>query len=116
MRILFSIFFAMALSFGEAPRAFVEGIPVLDELPATTAEFKRRVRDFPSLTSIAAEGSGIYAGRTQLLLGDRIPIGPAPHTPWAKPLPAGKLNVIAVSTIHSNYDLPEIERLSLIHI
>ncbi|MDP6115844.1 MAG: beta-galactosidase [Planctomycetota bacterium] len=110
MRILFSIFFAMALSFGEAPRAFVEGIPVLDELPATTAEFKRRVRDFPSLTSIAAEGSGIYAGRTQLLLGDRIPIGPAPHTPWAKPLPAGKLNVIAVSTIHSNYDLPEIER------
>ena len=91
-------------------RAFIGGVPVLDKLPSTTPEFKRRARDYPILTSVTAEGGGIYAGLIHVLLGDRISLRPAPHTPWAKPLAGGKRRVITISTVHSNYDLGEIQR------
>ena len=92
------------------PRATVGGIPVLDELPTTTAEFKRRAQRLPTMASIAAEGTGVYGGLTQFLLSDKQPVGPAPHTPWAKPLAGGGVRVISVSTIQTNADLAEIER------
>ena len=93
-----------------AERATLAGLPVLDELPCTTPEFKRRAQDFPTLTSLASQGVGIYGGLTELMLADRHPLGPAPHTPWAKPLRGGKLRVIAVSTVRTNGDIGEIER------
>ena len=93
-----------------AERATLAGLPVLDELPSTTPDSKRRALKFPTLTTLASQGVGIYGGLTELLLGDRHPLGPAPHTPWAKPLRDGKLRVIAISTVRNNYDLGEIER------
>lgn len=86
------------------------GAPVLDSLPTTTPEFQRRARDLPSLGTIASEGVGIYGGHTQLLLGGDLPVGPAPHTPWARPLPGGPLRVTFIYTVHRSSDLAEIVR------
>ena len=94
----------------ERDRPLLDGVPVLHELPATTPEFKRRVQQYPSLTSLASAGVGIYGGLTELLLGDTQPLGSAEHMPWARPLPSGALRLTTVSTVRNNYDLGEIER------
>ena len=85
------------------------GLPVIRSIPASPAEFILAARDEPSLMRIAPHGGSIYSGFAQIFAED-MPVGPAPHTPWARPLPGKRLKVLVVNELHANHDVAELVR------
>jgi len=85
------------------------GLPVIGGIPTSPAEFVLAARDEPSLMRIAPGEDSIYSGFAQIFADD-VPIGPAPHTPWARPLAGERLRVLVVSELHANHDVAELVR------
>ncbi len=90
--------------------ATLAGVPVLTGAPATSSEFIRLMSQHPSMAGFARDGEVITGGVQVIALGEKLPLGPAPHTPWAKPLAGGPLRVIMISTTANNFDMAEVER------
>jgi hypothetical protein len=82
---------------------------VLDDLPAMPAELQLRVTD-PRLANFLRDGELITGGMQAFVLGQTIPLGPAMHTPWARPLPGGPLRITVLDELCYNHDIAEIER------
>lgn len=85
------------------------GLPVVRGIPTSPAEFILAARDEPSLMRIAPAEDAIYSGFAQIF-ADEIPVGPAPHTPWGRPLAGQRLSVLVVSELHANHDVAELVR------
>jgi hypothetical protein len=64
----------------------------------------------PSMTGFARDAETIDAGLQIVATGDRVPLGPAPHTDWARPLAGGRLRVIVISPTPYSFDTAEVER------
>ena len=45
-----------------------------------------------------------------MALGQTVPLGPAPHTPWARPLRGGPLRIVVISPTGTSFDTAEVER------
>ena len=85
-------------------------VPILSELPKTPAEYVRRMQAEPSMAGFARDGETINGGLQIVALGDQVPLGPAPHTDWARPLAGGRLRVIVISPTAYSFDTAEVQR------
>ncbi|HEY3415878.1 MAG TPA: hypothetical protein VGM23_03245, partial [Armatimonadota bacterium] len=103
---------ALLLTLLSAPArcADLGGIPLLDDLPKTPQEFSRRMQAFPSMTGYARDGEMITGGVQLISYGEKIPLGPAPNTPWARPLAGGPLKVVIIAPTLLAFDTAEVER------
>ncbi|MHB9026333.1 MAG: beta-galactosidase [Armatimonadota bacterium] len=108
--LLAAVALSLALIPSPARCADMGGVPLLDDLPKTPQEFARKMQAFPSLTSFARDGEMVTGGVQLISYGEKIPVGPAPHTPWARPLAGGPLKVVIISPTLNSYDTAEIER------
>lgn len=83
--------------------------PIMDTVPSSPAELSLRVTD-PSLKSFARNDEVVDGGMQSFVLGEKIPVGPADHTPWARPLAGGPVRLTVISELGGNHDIAEIIR------
>lgn len=88
----------------------LDGVPVLNGIPTTWADFERRAHGDASLVKLVRNGESLNGVMQTLLTGETLPLGPAPHIPWARPLPGGPLRLTVFSVVNNNYDIAELER------
>jgi hypothetical protein len=62
------------------------------------------------MAALARDAEAIDTGLQPLVYGERLPLGPAPATPWAKPLPGGPLRLVFIGQTNNCYDLAEVQR------
>jgi len=68
------------------------------DVPGDVPQMMAACKEIPSLYQFSRNGYlGIECGYQAILLGDRIPIAPAQHVPWAKPYARGTLKVLAIT-------------------
>src|SRR5262245_51385285 len=106
-RTLMSLALAMSLPvtvFAETRSEPIGGVPVLDSLPSSPAELQQRVPD-PELANFVRNAELVIGGVQSFTLGERIPLGPADHTPWARPLAGGPLRVTVIDEVTFNHDI-----------
>lgn len=86
------------------------GVPILDQAPACPAELVRALQSHPDMAAFARDAEVIDNGLQSLTYGEQLPLGPAPATPWAKPLPGGPLKLVFIGQTNNCYDLAEVQR------
>ena len=62
------------------------------------------------MAGFARDGETFNGGQQIVALGDRVPVGPATHTDWARPLAGGPLRVVIISPTSYSFDTAEVER------
>lgn len=68
-------------------------------VPGDVPEMMNACKDIPSLYSFSRSGYlSIECGYQAILLGSKMPIGPAPHVPWATPY-GKKLRVLTITMV-----------------
>ena len=91
-------------------RATLAGVPILDQAPSCPAELVRALQAYPDMAALARDAEAIDTGLQPLVYGEHLPLGPAPATPWAKPLPGGPLKLVFIGQTNNCYDLAEVQR------
>ena len=91
-------------------RATLAGVPILDQAPSCPAELVRALQAYPDMAALARDAEAIDTGLQTLVYGEHLPLGPAPATPWAKPLPGGPLKLVFIGQTNNCYDLAEVQR------
>ena len=86
------------------------GVPVLVRAPASPVELRVALQSCPGMSAFARDGEVIDNGLQTLVYGERLPLGPAPATPWAKPLPGRPLKLVFIGQTANCYDLAEVQR------
>lgn len=99
---------APAFAAGEKPT--LAGVPILDQAPSCPAELVRALQAYPDMAALARDAEAIDTGLQPLVYGEQLPLGPAPVTPWAKPLPGGPLRLVFIGQTNNCYDLAEVQR------
>lgn len=70
--------------------------PLVWDVPGDVPAMMAACKDIPALYSFSRNGYlSIECGYQAILLGERIPLAPAPHVAWAKPYARGPLRVLA---------------------
>ena len=82
---------------GAAPVAAApSGAALVWNVPGDIPEMMAACKDIPALYSFARNSEWLDCGYQAVLLGNKLPIGPAPHIPWARPYAKGPLKVLAI--------------------
>ena len=93
----------------DEPSPWNGAAPLVEDAPSSPAELSARVTD-PSIRSLAGSDETVDCGMQSFVFGEKIPIGPADHTPWARPLAGGPLRLTVISELIYNHDIAEIIR------
>jgi hypothetical protein len=62
------------------------------------------------MEAFARDGEMITGGEQMITLGEKVPVGPAPHTDWARPLPGRPLRMVVISSTVYSFDVAEVQR------
>lgn len=100
----------LTVSGAAAPGELVPGVPILDRAPSSPAELRAALSAYPELAAFSRDGEVIDTGLQAMVYGEDFPVGPAPATPWAKPLPGGPLKLVMIGQTNNCYDLAEVQR------
>lgn len=86
----------LTLTIGSTLRAEENASPW--SVPGDVQELSAACSTRPGLETFGQNGQVIECGYQGALLGDRLPIGPAPHVPWAKPYARGRIKLLIVTS------------------
>ncbi len=104
------LLFGVAAAFpGEEP-PHLGGVPILERAPSSVPELVRAFQSEPSLSGFSRDGEVIDTGMQSMTYGEQFPLGPAPATPWAKPLRGGPLKLVIIGQTNNCFDMGEVER------